>query len=237
MSVGVIRRMIDGESRPKDSAVHKPNFILEEDVYESLDWDPRLDAARVVVKADHGVVTLTGTVPTYDDARRAYRDAANVSGVTMLENELLVGPIGADVTDERLTIACTAALDGDRFVPKGAVRVTVRDGRVTLSGHVRHHRQRDAAEHAVRRVDGVRGVDDEIVISDEPIPTDVAERIHKAFQRAALLDNTSIRVTNSGPTIYLDGTVHSYLQREHAVDTAYDAPGVTTVVDRLTVGR
>ena len=68
-----------------------------------------------------------------------------------------------------------------------------------------------------------------------PIPSDVADRINKAFRRNAIIDDSLIEVTNIGHTIYLDGTVGSHQARQEAEDTAWDAPGVTEVVDRLVI--
>ncbi len=215
--------------------MHKPNDLLELDVKDELDWDPMLDDTRIVVEADDGRVTLTGTVPSYHDATRATDDAWTVGGVRDVDNELFVGFVGAAVLDANITAACTKALDADKFVPKGSVTAEVNDGRVTLTGQVRHHFQRQAAEFAVRRVDGVRGITDDVRISSEPTPSDVADRIKKAFRRNAIIGDSLIEVSNTGSTIYLDGTVGSYTAREKAEDTAWAAPGVTDVVDRLVI--
>ena len=51
--------------------MHKPNNLLESDVREELDWDPRFDDSRVIVKANDGTVTLTGAVDTYYDSMLA----------------------------------------------------------------------------------------------------------------------------------------------------------------------
>ena len=213
--------------------MHKPNKMLELDVKDSFAWDPALDDSRVLVKADDGTVTLTGTVPTYYEMTRATTDAWSVGGVHEVDNELLVGPIGADITDAELEVACMDALDRDSFVPKDSITASVTNGRVTLSGHVRHHYQRQAAEYAVSRIKGVLSVNDRVVISGDPMPGDVADRINKAFKRDAIIDDSLIDVTSDGHTIYLDGTVDSYFARSEAVDTAWNAPGVTDVVDRL----
>jgi osmotically-inducible protein OsmY len=215
--------------------MHKPNNLLELDVKDELDWDPMLDDTRIVVEADDGRVTLTGTVPSYYDATRATDDAWTVGGVRDVDNELFVGFVGAAVLDVDLTAACTKALDADKLVPKGSVTADVNDGRVTLTGQVRHHFQRQAAEFAVRRVDGVRGITNDVKISSDPTPSDVADRIKKAFRRNAIIDDSLIEVSNDGHTIYLDGTVGSFTARGEAVDTAWAAPGVTDVVDRLVV--
>lgn len=109
------------------------------------------------------------------------------------------------------------------------------DGWVTLTGQVRRHFQRVAAKHAVGRVPGVLGITDDITISGDPIPSDVADRINKAFRRRAILHGSDIEVSNIGSTIYLDGTVTSGAAMQEAEDTAWTAPGVIEVVDRLVI--
>jgi osmotically-inducible protein OsmY len=215
--------------------MHKPNFLLESDVKEQLDWDPLLNDDRIVVKGDDGQVTLTGAVDTFDEIDRAVDDAWAVGGVKAVDNELLVGLVGDAIADLDIAAASAAALDNDRLVPKGAVTAEVKEGFVTLTGQVRRHFQRKAAEYAVGRVAGVRGLTDLITLTDEPIPSDVAARINRAFERNAIIDESMIKVSNEGHTIYLDGTTSSYVSMEDAVETAWDAPGVTEVVNRLMI--
>jgi osmotically-inducible protein OsmY len=213
--------------------MHKPNNILEKDVRDELSWDASLDDSQVTVAADNGRVSLAGAVPTYFDLLTATDDVWAVSGVTSVDNELLVGLMGEVIADADVANACRAALNGDHVVPYGAVNVAVVDGWVTLGGQVRHHFQRQAAKFAVARVKGVKGVTDDIDISSDPVPSDVAERINEAFARKAILDDSVIQVTNSGSTVYLDGTSDSRTAMQVAEDTAWDAPGVTDVIDRL----
>jgi osmotically-inducible protein OsmY len=215
--------------------MHKPNLLLESDVEEELTWDPQLDASRIVVKASDGEVTLSGSVPSYFEVTRAEADVYQVGGVKALDNQLLVGLLGDAITDVDLTVQAVAALDADRFVPKGSVSVDVLEGYVTLSGRVRNHFERQAAEHAVGKIHGILGLSDEITISADPIPSDVADRISKAFQRSSTIDDSLITVSNEGGTIYLDGTADSWTVREEAEDTAWSAPGVANVVNRITI--
>jgi osmotically-inducible protein OsmY len=215
--------------------MHKPNNLLERDIKDELDWDPALDDSRIEVAADDGRVTLTGAVDTFDDLELASMDAKSVGGVTAIDNQLLVGPLGAAVTDSDLADKGRTALDNDRFVPHGAVMVDVSDGWVTLTGEVRRHFQRKAAEHAVGRIAGVLGVTDKITLSDEPIPSDVADRINRAFARNAIIDDSRIKVSSTGHTVYLDGVTDSWAAMDTALDCAWSAPGVNDVVNRLTV--
>jgi osmotically-inducible protein OsmY len=215
--------------------MHKPNNILESDVQDELDWDFRVDNSRINVKADDGMVALTGAVPTLEESFMAADDARSIGGVRDVENELNVGIIGEAMADADLAAACADALDRDKFVPKGAVTASALDGCVTLTGTVRHHLERRAAEHAVRRVRGVLGLNDEIRLSDDPMPSDVVDRINKALRRNAIIDDSAIQVSNEGHTIYLDGATDSWAAKWEAEDAAWGAPGVKRVVDRLTV--
>jgi osmotically-inducible protein OsmY len=215
--------------------MHKPNNLLEDDVREELDWDPYLNDRRIEIKAHDGEVTLTGNVDTYADLLEATDRTWTVGGVVAVDNELLVGLVGAAITDADIALNCADALDADRFVPQGSVTADVVDGWVTLTGQVRRHFQRLAAKVAVGRVSGVLGINDEITISGDPIPSDVADRINKAFRRNAILDGSVIEVSNLDHTIYLDGTVSSGTAKQEAENTAWAAPGVYDVVDRLAI--
>lgn len=215
--------------------MHKPNHLLEFDVKDTLDWDSTIDDRRIEVKADDGHVTLTGSVSSYYERIRATEDAWTVGGVKTLDNELLVGLEGAAINDTQLEQACRNALDHDRVVPKGSVTPTVRDGHVQLRGHVRNAFQRDAAEFVVGRLDGVLAIENLIAISPEPIPSDVADRVNKAFKRSAIIDDSKIKVTNDAHTIYLTGDAGSYAAMREALDTAWQAPGVDNVVNDLVI--
>ena len=106
---------------------------------------------------------------------------------------------------------------------------------MTMRGDVRHHYERQAAELAVARVKGVSGISNRMAVTSQPVPGDVADRIKRAFRRNAIIDDSRISVTTNGPTVYLDGEVGSWRAEEEAVDTAWGAPGVTDVVDRLII--
>lgn len=221
--------------RSERAIVHKPNKLLERDVKDEFGWDPLLDASRIVVEAHDGRITLNGVVPTYYESVLAHEDASRIGGVTMVENQLLVGVVGEVVVDAAIAAECVTALDVDRFVPHGSVRVEVTDGWVTLSGEVRWHFQRKAAEHVARGVDGVVGLTDDIELTSEPIPSDVVDRINRAFKRNGIIDDSLIEVTRADHIVYLEGTVPDRFVMDEAVGTAWLAPGVREVVNRLVI--
>jgi osmotically-inducible protein OsmY len=213
----------------------KSNNLLEADVKAELDWNPALNSRRITVKASDGRIVLCGAVDTFAEVELAGMDAWAVSGVTAVDNELLVGLAGAIFADGDVGADCDAAIANLRVVPHGAISAVVVDGWVTLSGEVRHHYQRRAAADAVGRVTGVVGVTDRIALTDEPVPSDVALRIRRALERKTIIAGSRIEVSIVGQTVYLEGATGTRAAIDAALHTAWSAPGITNVVNHLAI--
>jgi osmotically-inducible protein OsmY len=87
----------------------------------------------------------------------------------------------------------------------------------------------------VATVDGVKGVVDNIIIVSDPIPGDVAARIEGALRHKGIRLGAHIEVSGQDRTVFLDGRVGSWAALREAEDVAWNAPGVSHVVDRLVV--
>ena len=124
----------------------------------------------------------------------------------------------------------------DVSVPEDHIRIRVQHGWITLSGEVDWYFQRQAAEHAVRKLNGVIGVNNMITIKPEVQPTDVKKHIEDALKRNAELEANSIRVSVTGSKVTLEGNVKAWHERQLAERAAWAARGVTTVEDRIQVG-
>jgi osmotically-inducible protein OsmY len=212
------------------------NLELQKKVLEALDWEPSLDATRIGVAASGGVVTLTGQVPSYADRLAAERVVKQIAGVKGLANDVEVRlPGDARRTDTDLAAAAVKALEWDVRVPHQGIKLRVSDGWLTLEGQVEWQFQREAADRAVRHLLGVRGVSNQIALKARVTPTDLKNRIEAALKRNAELEARKIRVETKGGTVVLDGTVHSWAEREEAERAVWAAPGVAAVEDHLTV--
>jgi osmotically-inducible protein OsmY len=120
-------------------------------------------------------------------------------------------------------------------VPSDKVKVKVEKGRVTLSGELHWYYQRNAAESDIRKLHGVTAVVNNITIKPTVQASDVREKITSALRRNAQVEASKISVTADGGRVTLSGNVHSWYERNLAERTAWSAPGVTQVEDRLTV--
>jgi osmotically-inducible protein OsmY len=213
----------------------KTDMQLKKDVEDELEWDPKVNAARVGVTVSSGVVTLAGDVDTYAEKAAAEAAAKRVSGVRSVAEDLIVKVPGFHMrTDTDIAAAAQSALTWDVWVPK-TVTLTVRQGRITLRGEVQWKYQSDSATEAVRNLPGVVGVSNEITVKPGVSASQVEEKVRAALQRQATADAKSIHIATAGSTVTLSGDASSLKAADDAAVAAWSAPGVTAVIDNLRV--
>jgi osmotically-inducible protein OsmY len=207
---------------------------LKADVAAELDWDPRVDNSNIGVAAHEGAVTLCGSVGNLRHIREAQGAARRVHGVTSVRNHLTVHAL-ADATrlDAEIGDAVRQALTLNATVP-ATIRVNVSNGVAHLAGTATWQHQREEAELVCAGVSGVRGIADEIALVPVPPKDDMQRSIISAYRRNASLTRHLLSVdTLASGIVILSGAVTSWGEHDDAVATAWSAPGVTKVDDRI----
>jgi osmotically-inducible protein OsmY len=209
---------------------------IRQNVENALEWEPSLDAAKIAVAVEEGVVTLRGDIGSYAEKIAAERVALRVFGVKGVANDLSVriGTMGKP-TDTEIAQAAVHALMWDTSIPSNRVTVSVTDGCISLNGTLDWYFQRSEVERAVRTLKGVTGVFNNITLKTAAKPAEVRDMIEQALKRSAEVDARRINVAASDGKVILSGHVRSWAERQEAERAAWAAPGVTQVDDRLTV--
>ena len=120
---------------------------LRKAVESELNFEPSINAAEIGVAAKDGIITLSGSVPSYWEKMAAERAAARVSGVKAVVNEVEVHlPGSSERTDEDIARAAINAFQWSVLVPPDRIRSeSRRDGshwKVQSIGNFRRRQQR-----------------------------------------------------------------------------------------------
>jgi osmotically-inducible protein OsmY len=209
---------------------------IKRDVEDELRWDPDIDATDIGVTVHNGVVTLTGFVRSYAQKTQAEVDAKRVAGVSAVANDIEVRlPVIDARPDPEIARDAVSALKSELPYSSEKIKVVVKNGWITLEGAVEWNYARERAQNAVKRVRGVMGVTNSIVLKPTVAPHEIRRKIEDAFRRSAELDASRITVEANGGEVILRGTVKSWAERQEAERAAWAAPGVTRVDNRVAV--
>ena len=212
----------------------KSDQQLQKDVLAELAWESTVNATHIGVEVDQGVVTLSGHVENFAEKWGAERAVKRVSGVRAVAIEMDVKLKDASKrTDSDIAISAANALEWQSNVPKNAIQISVENGTVTLSGEVTWDYQREVATAAVRHLLGVRGIVNQILIKPKVSLTAVKTDIETALKRRATMDAQEINVSVNADTVTLTGKVHSWAEKNLAINSAWNTPGVRSVIDKM----
>lgn len=212
------------------------DLSLRHEVEEELEWDPRLDSRDIGVAVKDGVVTLTGHVSSYAARCAAEQAAQSVVGIQGIANDILVKlPFESTRTDPEIAAIAVMTLKHNVTVPSEDIKVVVRDGGISLEGHVDHWFQKNAAQETLATLHGIKGIANNLAIRQQASLPDVQAKIREAFRRRALADCGKVAVGCDGGVVTLEGQVHSVQERQQLISAAWQGPGVMQVVDNLRI--
>lgn len=209
---------------------------IKRDVEDELRFDPDIDATDIAVAVSKGVVTLSGFVRSYSQKTQAERDAKRIAGVVGVANDVEVRlPVIDERPDPEIARDAVNALKAELPYSSENIKVIVKNGWLTLEGNVEWNYSRERAESAVKRARGVKGVSNSIVVKPKVAAHEIRRKIEDAFRRSAEIDASRVTVEANGSEVVLRGTVRAWAERQEAERTAWAAPGVTKVDNRITI--
>jgi osmotically-inducible protein OsmY len=140
-------------------------------------------------------------------------------------------------TDSVLKADVVNELAWDPAIKETAIGVAVKDGVVTLTGHLDTYAEKDAATRAVRRIAGVKAIAVEIDVRLSPThqrsDTDIAKSIETALRWNASVPSDGIRVTVDHGWVTLQGEIDWNFQRTSVETAVRPLVGVVGVSNEL----
>jgi osmotically-inducible protein OsmY len=212
--------------------------IVKHDVDAELECNPEIDSTDIATKVTDGAVTLYGFARDLHEKHLAELSVKRIIGVAAVANDLAIRPDPAkETSDPDIAREALRALKTELPHAWEKIRPMVRRGQVVLEGVVNWQFQRARAEDALRRVPGILALRNCISIQPAILDGDITSAIQAAFERSAVVDSDHVFVEVAGSEVTLKGVVRSWVERGEANEAAWSAPGVTDVIDHLTIRR
>jgi len=219
-----------------NTVIEKTDTDLKSDVLAELKYEPSVNITDIGVLVKDGAVTLNGYATSYGEKWDAVSAAKRVAGVRAIADDIVVKlPDSLLRTDGDIAAAVANQIGWFTSIPAGAVKITVRDGWLTLEGELEWGYQKSSAQENVQYLAGVKGVTNQITIKSKLPARNIKEAIESAFERSALLDADQIDVETAGSKVTLRGTVCNFAEKEEAERVAWAAAGVWSVDNQIDV--
>lgn len=227
----------------------RPDPEIRADVESRLRWDVLVDDAPIAVAVDKGLVTLTGTVGSVAERRRAEDDAyvvgaklVDVSGLEVkwwAKDRNLRETRSVTKSPEAIRKAILAAAFYDPRVESRNVDPVVVGDVVTLRGKVDTLKAKKVAERIARNTVGVHRVIDDLEVHP---PTPIADaELERRIERGLFLDPITeafeIEVSVHKGDVELTGKVDRYFEKAEATDVAMRYVGDGKITNQLEVEK
>jgi osmotically-inducible protein OsmY len=210
------------------------DLTLQQSIMDELEYHPEIEASHIGVAVEDGIVTLTGHVKNYSEKLAIERAVRSLKGVRAIAEEIeirLPGLLGT--TDDMIAARVANIISWNAIVPERTVSIKVQAGCVTLEGEVDWQYQRRALENAIRKLTGVKAVNNFLKLKIRPDAANVQRKIEEALKRNAEVDARGIHVNVTGNVVKLEGRVNAWHERQVAERAAWSVAGVTRVEDHL----
>jgi osmotically-inducible protein OsmY len=216
----------------------KTDSQLQSDVTQELKWDPRVTHEHIGVSVSDGIVTLSGTVPSFFEKSQAESAAQRVEGVKAVVEKIEVKLPGSSLRDDQdIAKALLEEFKWNVQIPDKLIKINVENAWVELSGEVEWDYQRLAAAKAARNLTGVKGVVNNIALKSKKVqPEAIKQKIEEALKRRAEREAHRIAIEVEGNKVILSGKVDNLAEMQDVKWAAWSAPGVINVESNLRIG-
>jgi osmotically-inducible protein OsmY len=203
---------------------------------------------HVKVKANDGIVTLTGTVQDKEEKALAEDTVQNLPGVTSVKNEIKIKSSYPERSDGWMALKIRSRLLVKANVSATDTKVAVNDGVVVLSGTADTMAQKELTEIYAKEIDGVKAVRNDLVVknlNDSPSAREtMGDKVDDASitsqLKYALLTHKSTsalktKVMTTDSVVTITGEARSDAEKSLVTKLAQDVRGVKSVNNEMIV--
>lgn len=214
---------------------------IEEKAKASYNYQTVLDN-KVTIKADDGVVTLSGVVQDKSLKSLAEDTVTNLPGVTRVHNNITVDTTIDERSDSWIAWKVRYQLLVHSNVSYMNTKVDVQEGKVLLTGTSANIGEKELAEFYTKEVEGVKSVQNSIVVVPEKQDAttvvddaSITAQIKYALQSHRSTSAYSTRIVTNDGDVVLSGEAETAAERKLVEELARRVRGVKSVKNNMTV--
>ncbi len=256
-----LRSLLQVVAKTRQETAAVADEALSAEVGKRLDADPALRDSKIKVKSvNRGVVLLSGKAGNLSAHLDALEVARATPGVKRVASEIespdaladdeiwreaksdSKTPAASATKDAWITTDAKVRLIANSETPARDINVDTLGGVVTLFGTVSTEAARRAAEAEIKKIDGVKSVENDLQVvpqvsaaAVEHKDDRVKDAIEKRLSARGELSDSNIDVEVADGVARLTGTVRGQPDRLTALTLARTTDGVRSVVGDLTV--
>jgi len=235
-----------------DDIINKIGAALERDTRVNLHRSPitvGVEDERVILEG--GVDTIAEKRAAVDASMRVLQhdkqwnidDRIEIKPVQSKEDleirDELVSMLGGESSFRDYNFITEVVGEAETVHNAGAdapeLRVTIREGRITLSGRVQSLSHKRLAEVLTWWTNGCRFVDNRLEVEppEEDTDDDITDMVRIILEKDPLVHADQLTVGTAGGVVVMSGSVATREEKKLAVLDAWYVPGVANVVDRI----
>lgn len=207
-----------------------------------------VSAFDITTTTTRGTVSLSGEVPSEETRRLAGAIAQDTSGVSEVQNNLVVNPsagrnpamanLGDRVADLEVKTIVIDRLARSPELKDKRINVQVGKQVVTLDGTVDSPAQKRAAEQIAVEAPGVQSLVSQLTVADgqtgpESVDDRLARRVEFELYSTKAVSLKTVQIRSQDGTVVLSGSVPSRAEKLLAERVAQAVEGVKRVVNNL----
>jgi osmotically-inducible protein OsmY len=230
------------------NAPFRYDFDIAQDVLKRILNSSTIESDDIDVTVSGGKVSLTGSVTSWAEASQAELLATETRGVRAITNNL-VAIYSKQRSDKDIQKDAESVLKQDIYLTGLPIKVSVKDGVVTLTGEVGTAYQKERATSNVRWIWNVTDVKNNLKVEwwdndgtrlTPAVPTDseLSQTVKdEIYQDLRVSDPWDINVTAFAGHVTLGGKVNTLHEKNIADKDAKNVVGVAWVTDRIDVNK
>jgi osmotically-inducible protein OsmY len=209
----------------------------EKEVKDRLTWNNEIDESQIDVSVIDGIATLKGCVTTYPEKVLAEIEASMVGGINSIINEIEVKfseKVGGQ-SDKDVEEAMYCLLDANSEINPNDVKVTVKDGTISLEGKVNSLWKHEKIQKMASQIKGVNSIKNNILVkpSKEISDKKIVDFISDSLKNSVRIESKNVNIKVEDGVVIVFGVVSSFVEYEAIIEIITSTNGVLDIENHL----